>query len=282
MRIDRDLQTEEARLQINTILRTLSAKRAAEAASRAQVQQQQPPRPGYRPRPRYVSQGERDEPLQYDPGDVLRAGCTSVVALVDRNDLWCANAGDSRCVLSRRGKAVAMSFDHKPDDTEERARVERCGGRVQDGRINCGLNLSRALGDFDFKRHLGPKTADGSAGGGGPLASDECVGAFPKAVIVPVNAPAAAAAENIPAAASSSAAAAAGLENASDVPQPGPTGGSTGEQQQQQRQQWERVRLVDQHEQMVTCFPDVEHIRLSEEDEFIVLACDGIWDCLSK
>lgn len=37
------------------------------------------------------------------------------------------------------------------------------------------------------------------------------------------------------------------------------------------------------HEQIVTCVPDiVEHKLDYENDEFVILACDGIWDCLSS
>lgn len=37
------------------------------------------------------------------------------------------------------------------------------------------------------------------------------------------------------------------------------------------------------HEQIVTCVPDIiEHKINPEDDEFVVLACDGIWDCLSS
>ena len=62
-------------------------------------------------------------------------------------DLYVANAGDSRCVVSREGKAVDMSVDHKPEDDLERNRIEKAGGRVTaDGRVNGGLNLSRAIG----------------------------------------------------------------------------------------------------------------------------------------
>ena len=36
-------------------------------------------------------------------------------------------------------------------------------------------------------------------------------------------------------------------------------------------------------EQTVTCYPDViQHNLDFTKDEFVVLACDGIWDCLSS
>lgn len=58
-----------------------------------------------------------------------------------------ANAGDSRCVVSEGGKAVDMSYDHKPEDELELARIKNAGGKVtMDGRVNGGLNLSRAIG----------------------------------------------------------------------------------------------------------------------------------------
>lgn len=62
--------------------------------------------------------------------------------------------GDSRCIVCRDGKAVDMSYDHKPEDDLERERVEKAGGQVtSDGRINNGLNLSRAIGDHTYKRN---------------------------------------------------------------------------------------------------------------------------------
>lgn len=40
-----------------------------------------------------------------------------------------------------------MSLDHKPEDELELARIVKAGGEVSsDGRVNGGLNLSRALG----------------------------------------------------------------------------------------------------------------------------------------
>lgn len=42
-----------------------------------------------------------------------------------------------------------MSYDHKPEDEVELARIKNAGGKVtMDGRVNGGLNLSRAIGTF--------------------------------------------------------------------------------------------------------------------------------------
>lgn len=80
------------------------------------------------------------------------SGCTAVVALLAGNELYVANAGDSRCVVCRNGTAMDMSLDHKPEDTEELERIQKAGGRVtMDGRVNGGLNLSRAIGDHAYK-----------------------------------------------------------------------------------------------------------------------------------
>lgn len=47
---------------------------------------------------------------------------------------------------------LIRSIDHKPEDDEERTRIEKAGGQVtKDGRVNNGLNLSRAIGDHAYK-----------------------------------------------------------------------------------------------------------------------------------
>uniref|UniRef100_A0A7S2B869 protein-serine/threonine phosphatase n=1 Tax=Octactis speculum TaxID=3111310 RepID=A0A7S2B869_9STRA len=123
------------------------------------------------------------------------SGTTAVVALVvGRRQVLVANAGDSRCVVSRQGRAIDLSKDHKPDDEFERRRIEIAGGRVMDGRVEGNLNLSRALGDFLYKRN-----------------------------------------------------------------------------------QSLRPDL-----QMITAMPDVRSLALKPGDDFMVLACDGIWNCLSS
>lgn len=81
-----------------------------------------------------------------------QAGCTAVVVLLTPDKYFIANAGDSRCVLFCKDQnIVPLTEDHKPDNTLERKRIEQAGGLVCDGRINGNLNLSRAIGDLEFK-----------------------------------------------------------------------------------------------------------------------------------
>ncbi|XP_030054450.1 LOW QUALITY PROTEIN: protein phosphatase 1G [Microcaecilia unicolor] len=123
------------------------------------------------------------------------SGTTAVVALIRGKQLIVANAGDSRCVVSEGGKALDMSYDHKPEDELELARIKNAGGKVtMDGRVNGGLNLSRAIGDHFYKRN-----------------------------------------KNLP-----------------------------------------------PEEQMISALPDIKVLTLSEEHDFMIIACDGIWNVMSS
>lgn len=73
-------------------------------------------------------------------GTMVQAGCTAVVVLKVGNQLYCANAGDSRGVLARAGKAVALSEDHKPAQEGERARIISAGGFLSDLGGMCRVN----------------------------------------------------------------------------------------------------------------------------------------------
>mmetsp|Transcript_673 Transcript_673/g.747 ORF Transcript_673/g.747 Transcript_673/m.747 type:complete len:301 (+) Transcript_673:60-962(+) len=122
------------------------------------------------------------------------AGCTANVALIAKGELIVANAGDSRCIISSKGVAEEMSEDHKPELPRERERIQKAGGYITEGRINGNLNLSRALGDLEYKRNT-------------------------------------------------------------DLT-PG--------------------------EQLISAVPEIKRRKLTSEDEFLVLGCDGIWETLSN
>jgi serine/threonine protein phosphatase PrpC len=78
-------------------------------------------------------------------------GCTANVVLITPTHFYIANAGDSRSVLCREGKAIDLSVDHKPEDEGEIKRIKKAGGMIQMGRVNGGLNLTRSFADFEYK-----------------------------------------------------------------------------------------------------------------------------------
>lgn len=62
------------------------------------------------------------------------------------------NVGDSRCFVYNQGKTTQLSQDHKPHVESEKSRIQGAGGVVESGRVNGMLAVSRAFGDFDFKK----------------------------------------------------------------------------------------------------------------------------------
>ncbi|KAJ4794063.1 Protein phosphatase 2C-like protein [Rhynchospora pubera] len=41
-------------------------------------------------------------------------------------------------------------------------------------------------------------------------------------------------------------------------------------------------KFLSAEKQIVTCNPDINSIDITDEDEFLILACDGIWDCMTS
>jgi len=79
-------------------------------------------------------------------------GTTVCVVLLTPEFIVCANAGDTRAVLSTAsGGAVSLSHDHKPSNELEKKRIEAAGGYVCGGRVDYQLSFSRGLGLLDFK-----------------------------------------------------------------------------------------------------------------------------------
>lgn len=77
--------------------------------------------------------------------DPVRAGISF------RRVLYTANVGDARAVLSRGGRAVRLTYDHKGSDLQEAIRIKDAGGFVMDDRVNGVLAVTRSLGDNSMK-----------------------------------------------------------------------------------------------------------------------------------
>ncbi|XP_049638536.1 integrin-linked kinase-associated serine/threonine phosphatase 2C isoform X3 [Suncus etruscus] len=85
-------------------------------------------------------------------------GSTATCVLVVDNVLYIANLGDSRAILcryneeSQKHAALSLSKEHNPTQYEERMRIQKAGGNVRDGRVLGVLEVSRSIGDGQYKR----------------------------------------------------------------------------------------------------------------------------------
>ena len=100
-------------------------------------------------------------------GSFDSSGSCAICVLVLQNNIFLANVGDSRAIIScGNGKIIAqVSIDHKPDEENEKNRIERAGGvivrtgAIQVARVMPGrLSVSRSFGDLKAKiKKLGGK-----------------------------------------------------------------------------------------------------------------------------
>ncbi|KAF5772259.1 putative protein-serine/threonine phosphatase [Helianthus annuus] len=84
-------------------------------------------------------------------------GSTASTAVLVGNHLYVANVGDSRTVISKAGKAIPLSEDHKPNRSDERKRIENAGGVVMwagTWRVGGVLAMSRAFGNRMLKQFV--------------------------------------------------------------------------------------------------------------------------------
>lgn len=89
-------------------------------------------------------------------------GSTATCMLVVDNVLYVANLGDSRAVMcrcdsdeaseTRKCVTLALSKEHNPTIYEERMRIQKAGGTVREGRVLGVLEVSRSIGDGQYKR----------------------------------------------------------------------------------------------------------------------------------
>ncbi|XP_015928660.2 integrin-linked kinase-associated serine/threonine phosphatase 2C isoform X1 [Parasteatoda tepidariorum] len=98
----------------------------------------------------FLKQASKSKPSWKD-------GTTAIVVLVIQNILYITNLGDSKAILCRynnkAGKhvCVPLSTDHSPTDYKERMRIQKAGGSVRDGRVMGVIEVSRSIGDGQYK-----------------------------------------------------------------------------------------------------------------------------------
>jgi len=82
------------------------------------------------------------------------SGATALSVCITETHYIFANAGDSRGILvgGPSGTVIFSTQDHKPDNPEEIDRITKAGAQVFEKRVNGDLAVSRALGDFFYKR----------------------------------------------------------------------------------------------------------------------------------
>lgn len=99
-----------------------------------------------------VYEGAYEDPDLKCRSHVTDVGCTACSCILTKDRIICGNLGDSRAVLAKmvNGKltAIELSEDHKPENAEEKRRIEEAGGTVDFSRVDGTLALSRAIGDY--------------------------------------------------------------------------------------------------------------------------------------
>ncbi|MES1905303.1 MAG: Protein phosphatase 1B, partial [Paramarteilia canceri] len=79
------------------------------------------------------------------------SGSTATCVLVSPTEFYFINLGDSRTVLYSGPNIIFETSDHKPENKEEKLRIELAGGFVQNNRVRGMLAVSRAFGDYCYK-----------------------------------------------------------------------------------------------------------------------------------
>lgn len=81
----------------------------------------------------------------------IESGNTATTVYFDENMLYCANVGDSKCVLVTKDSVDKISYDDKITDEEELKRIKSEGGVIIDERLGGILAVTRSFGDNDLK-----------------------------------------------------------------------------------------------------------------------------------
>ena len=84
-------------------------------------------------------------------------GSTACIVYITRENskkcFYCANIGDTRCVLINKNGVKRISYDDRAIDKIENERVKSSGGIIFGGRVYGQLMLTRAFGDSGLKKY---------------------------------------------------------------------------------------------------------------------------------
>nr|CDJ85624.1 Protein phosphatase 2C domain containing protein [Haemonchus contortus] len=88
---------------------------------------------------------------------VWKDGTTVTCVLLLNDSLYVANLGDSKAIVCRSKDGgfshIELTVNHNPTMYEERVRIQKAGGTVKDGRVNGIIEVSRSIGDGQFKTY---------------------------------------------------------------------------------------------------------------------------------
>ena len=89
--------------------------------------------------------------------NVPDCGSTATIVYIEKikgkKILYCANIGDSRCVLVNNNGLMRLSYDDRVDDPKEKERIIKQGGVIFNNRVYGRLMLSRSFGDWTIKEY---------------------------------------------------------------------------------------------------------------------------------
>ena len=88
--------------------------------------------------------------VKYAAEHSIYSGSTACVSLIYPDKYVLANVGDSRAVLSRLGRVVEITVDHKPALQAEMERIHRAGGKITNNRVQGVIAVSRSFGDIEY------------------------------------------------------------------------------------------------------------------------------------
>jgi protein phosphatase PTC1 len=82
-------------------------------------------------------------------------GTTATIVLITKEEnrkiAYCANVGDTKCLLIGKGYFKALSEDHKCTNEKEIERIKSVNGKITNGRVKGQLAITRTLGDLSLK-----------------------------------------------------------------------------------------------------------------------------------